>query len=220
MLQKCMRATFEDVSTLGIFMGDTNTECQYIPEHVIKSGSIGVVQDCDFHPKKPGWILGKNTKVTGDYVFAGDARTTEIECQPKPVGLDNQHVAILAKVTYEGQPATNALTLGEKVDHDIQPQDVAQAEGLLRRLHDEEADLPHEQEPSDGPMAKLSEQQHFERTLLRLLHVCDGLPSTPFAANAEEARRLWQTHRDTAQQLRVRIRQHADEQAEAGGGWG
>ena len=37
--------------------------------------------------------------------------------------------------------------------------------------------------------------------------------------DGEELSRV-QTHGDAAQQLRVRIRQHADEQAEAGGGWG
>ena len=131
MLRRCMQETFTDASTLGIVMGDTNIGCAMIPQ-VISQGNIGVIQDCDHHPKRPNFEWGKCRFVTGDYVFAGDATTTPIKCE-KLVGLDFEHVAILAKVTFHGPPAASASTPGVTVSPDIQPQGVAQAGALLRR---------------------------------------------------------------------------------------
>ena len=118
-------------------------------------------------------------------MFAGDATTTKIPCETL-VGLDQEHVAILAKVTFHGPPAASASTPGETVSPDIQPQDVAQARGLLERLFDQaEPWVPHEQEPSDSRMAACSRDQQHERVLLGLLHTWEAGFE---AADAEEAR--------------------------------
>ena len=92
MLSACMRATFKDVSTLGIVMGDTNIGCGEVAK--VLERNIGAIQDCDYHPKTPNFN-DRLDLVTGDYVFAGEATTTNIPCD-KLVGLDGDHVAILA----------------------------------------------------------------------------------------------------------------------------
>ena len=95
-------------------------------------------------------------------MFAGDATTTPVKCETL-TGFDGEHVAILAKVTFHGPPAVSASTPAVTVSPDIQPQDVAQAGALLRRLFDQAVPwVPHEQEPSDKQMAACSQEQQHE----------------------------------------------------------
>ena len=89
-----MRATFTHDSTLGIVMGDTGIGYEEVRR--VLHNDIGQIQDCDYHPRTPNY-----NDFTGDYVFAGDATTTEIPCG-QVVGLDGAHVAILARVTFRG----------------------------------------------------------------------------------------------------------------------
>ena len=170
MLSACMRATFKDVSTLGIVMGDTNIGCGEVAK--VLERNIGAIQDCDYHPKTPNFN-DRLDLVTGDYVFAGEATTTNIPCD-KLVGLDGDHVAILARVTFRGprcvELADDASTLAPAVtgNPDTQPQDVARAEALLGRLHGQA--VPHEQEPSDSAMAAPSVEHQHEIMLLGRMH--------------------------------------------------
>ena len=165
-----MRATFKDVSTLGIVMGDTNIGCGEVAK--VLERNIGAIQDCDYHPKTPNFN-DRLDLVTGDYVFAGEATTTNIPCD-KLVGLDGDHVAILARVTFRGprcvELADDASTLAPAVtgNPDTQPQDVARAEALLGRLHGQA--VPHEQEPSDSAMAAPSVEHQHEIMLLGRMH--------------------------------------------------
>ena len=210
MLSACMRATFKDVSTLGIVMGDTNIGCGEVAK--VLERNIGAIQDCDYHPKTPNFN-DRLDLVTGDYVFAGEATTTNIPCD-KLVGLDGDHVAILARVTFRGprcvELADDASTLAPAVtgNPDTQPQDVARAEALLGRLHGQA--VPHEQEPSDSAMAAPSVEHQHETMLPGRTDRQDLQEGGDEAADAEEVRRLWQQHDGAAMRLRERIWQDAD----------
>ena len=82
MLRRVMRATFADVSALGIVMDGMNLQQENI-KGVKQLGDIGCVQDCDHHPK-PEYVLScfdtdKIPRHRSDYIFAGDTKTEPID---------------------------------------------------------------------------------------------------------------------------------------------
>ena len=167
-----MRATFTDASTLGIVMGDMNLSSECI-DRVKQYGSIGKVQNCDHHPKEEYLLscfdAGKTPTLKSDYIFAGNATTTPIKF-PTRLGLDGDHAAILAKVTFDGPPDAPDLS------PDVEPQDVNAAERILENLvAKEESWVPDEPHPHDAQMAELARRQVQERIFIGVMHLMDGL---------------------------------------------
>ena len=167
-----MRATFTDASTLGIVMGDMNLSSECI-DRVKQYGSIGKVQNCDHHPKEEYLLscfdAGKTPTLKSDYIFAGNATTTPIKF-PTRLGLDGDHAAILAKVTFDGPPDAPDLS------PDVEPQDVNAAERILENLVAKaESWVPDEPHPHDAQMAELARRQVQERIFIGVMHLMDGL---------------------------------------------
>ena len=160
MLQRAMRGTFTDASTLGIVMGDTNLQQENI-EDVIRYGDIGNVQNCDHHPKaeylKSCFDTDKIPKIKSDYIFAGDAQTEPIE-GIRMLGLDGDHAAILAKVT------RRASTLARPRAPDVEEQDVAAAKQILGS-NKGETWVPREESQHDKEMGELVSRQVQENVL-------------------------------------------------------
>ena len=160
MLRRAMRGAFADASTLGIVMGDTNLQQEFI-EDAKRYGDIGNVQNCDHHPKaeylKTCFDTDKVPKHMSDYIFAGDATTEPIE-GIRMLGLDGDHAAILAKVT------RRASTLARPRAPEVQEQDVAAAIKILGS-NKGETRVPREESQRDKEMGELVSRQVQENVL-------------------------------------------------------
>ena len=120
MLRRCMRATFTDVSTLGIVMGDTNMTCHQV-EDATQYGTVGSPHSVEYHPgpllleicssemqeglAPKTFFAHPKPKECTDFIFAGDADVELIKPFPQLVGLDGEHVAIAATVVPMAHPA-------------------------------------------------------------------------------------------------------------------
>ena len=166
LLRRCMRATFTDASTLGILMGDTNMPCDKI-EDTLRYGDIGSAQNVDYHPRpqllescfsnikegRAGFTFFAHPKPLEctDFIFAGDAEVDPVKPLPRVGSLDGEHIAIAARVVFNGPPghAISSLLPGESsgastpgCHHGVAQRDIDAAKKLLERKTEEDMWVP------------------------------------------------------------------------------
>ena len=93
------------------------------------------------------------------------------------LGLEGDHAAILAKVTFEG-PLGSASTLATRpgIRPDVQVE-VETAKQILANLFaTAEYWVPDKPHPHDVQMAELAKKQVHERILIGVMHILDGPP--------------------------------------------
>ena len=200
-----MRATFTEASTLGIAMGDTNMLCDKV-EDALRYGDIGSARDVDYHPGpvflesfqanvdagRPGssFVAHPMPAHCTDFIFAGDADVDPVKPLPLLVGLDGEHVAIAAKVVFNGPPGhvISSLPPGASsvastpaignastpaYHHGVTQRDIDAAKEILGRKTAEDAWVPHERARGDEDMANLLRKQTKDKMMIELLHVLE-----------------------------------------------
>ena len=197
-----MRATFTEASTLGIAMGDTNMLCDKV-EDALRYGDIGSACVVDYHPG-PVFLESSQANVDAgrpgssfvahpmpahctDFIFAGDA---DVKPLLLLVGLDGEHVAIAAKVVFNGPPghvisslppgassgaSTSAIggASTPAYHHGVTQRDIDAAKKILGRKTAEDAWVPHERARGDEDMANLLRKQTKDKMMIELLHVLE-----------------------------------------------
>ena len=111
-----------------------------------------------------------------DFIFAGDADVDPVKPLPLLVGLDGEHVAIAAKVVFNGPPghAISSLPPGASsvastpaignastpaYHHGVTQRDIDAAKEILGRKTAEDAWVPHERARGDKDMVNLIRKQ-------------------------------------------------------------
>ena len=230
MLRRCMRATFTDVSTLGIVMGDTNMTCGQV-EDATQYGHIGSTRLVEYHPgpqlleicssnMKEGragksYFAHPKPKECTDFIFAGDAEVDPVKPLPL-VSLDGEHIAIAARVVFNGplSHAISSLLPGESsgastrgCHHGVAQRDIDAAKKMLERKTPEDMWVPHERALGDKHMAKLVRKQTQDKMKIELLHV---LENDDQARARPEIRNLADEYEGDARALRSKLREHSE----------